>query len=80
MKKEYKKPQIIYESFELSQSIAGGCEFVSNAQRGICSIKMSEYGWDDETVLTESMCIIGVIADDQLCYDVPAPSSRVYSS
>ena len=79
MKKEYKKPQIIYESFELSQSIAAGCEFVSSAMRGMCpvmtdlgfSVFITSYGCD-YTPPNED--------DDMLCYDVPSDSSQVYSS
>ena len=79
MKKEYKKPQIIYESFELSQSIAGGCEFVSSAMRGMCPV-ITDLGFS--VFITSYGCDVTPAPgdDDQFCYDVPSDSNQVYSS
>lgn len=34
MKKVYSKPEIVFESFSLSQNIAAGCEFISDVKGG----------------------------------------------
>ena len=42
MKKTYEKPQIIFESFEISTNIASGCEAQTNLQvSGTCGYNMS---------------------------------------
>ena len=42
MKKPYSKPQIVFESFSLSQNIAAGCEVVTNTpSRNQCGIDFS---------------------------------------
>ena len=36
MKKEYKKPELLFDSFELSASIAGTCKSLVNFAMGAC--------------------------------------------
>ena len=80
MKKAYEKPQIVFDSFELSQSIAAGCEYLSNATRGDCAVKP---GPDIPSIFSQSGICESVPApgyEDQLCYDVPNDWENVFSS
>lgn len=45
MKKKYIKPQIIFESFELSQSISTGCDVIANNfNKGQCGFIWNNMG------------------------------------
>ena len=80
MRKVYRKPHIAFESFELSQNIAAGCEDIAHATKGICGIDTG-FG-----ILFNT----GVVADcemgpqpgwgDDVCYDVPSDNKNVFSS
>lgn len=89
MKKAYTKPQIMFEDFSLSTSIALGCEFESynNSVEGSC-------GYFDEglqaPVFVQSGsggCVYGA-PDKQwgnsdyntVCYDVPSESYNLFTS
>ena len=74
MKKEYKKPEILFENFALSTSIAAECEVIVAATRGTCG-----YPIRGETVFmsTETGCSTGPqttdgsgdgAAHDSICY------------
>ena len=78
MKKTYSKPQIVFDSFELSQSIAAGCEVITNQAQGVCPLIDDESGW---TLLADTSCKkTPPTGTDEICYDVPAESYNVYSS
>ena len=82
MKKPYSKPQIAYVSFELSQSIAAGCEFISNHEFEKCQIVLDP---DIDPVLdifASGLChrTPAEGSGDSLCYDIPHDDSRVFSS
>ena len=81
MKKEYTKPGIIIESFEISQNISAGCGAipgktvggkVNTSQVGVC-------GWQDNGSLNiiwvdDSKCTTGTPADSEIygfCYNNP---------
>lgn len=80
MKKKYEKPQILITSFELSESIASGCEQLSNAAEYACAVE------DKEAELTLiAQGISGCIftppnPDDFICYHAPSDDSNVFSS
>ncbi len=80
MKKPYSKPQIAYVSFELSQSIAAGCEFISNNAYEACPITVEE-GF---VLFSTGACLttpVDVGMDkDRFCYHIPSDDSRVFSS
>lgn len=38
MKKEYKKPELLFESFELSSSIAGTCGYTIDHDESTCQL------------------------------------------
>ena len=51
MKKAYAKPEIIFESFSLSQNIAAGCEVITDTQsRGTCGLE-----WGPDILFLDSM-------------------------
>lgn len=81
MKKEYSKPLISYESFELSQSIAEGCEVISNYGNGMCVLTISEE--DGLVFFTDSISGCRITSTnllDGICYDVPSDYSQVFTS
>ena len=82
MKKKYEKPAIIFDSFELSQSIAGGCigivqNFSADTQ---CPILIP--GWGGLTVFAEATGCSATTdaAQNSVCYDVPADNTKVFTS
>ena len=83
MKKTYEKPQIIFESFELSQSIAAGCAYQANAARGICGFDTGVgilFTAEVLACLGEDGIIPAPGDDDSICYHAPGDNSNVFSS
>ena len=80
MKKEYSTPAIDFESFELSQSIAGDCTTISLGPAAtICPVQLD----DGMVILNDKMmgcAITGPEADDLICYHAPSDDSTVFSS
>ena len=87
MKKQYTAPEIFFEDFTLSQSIAGGCEsIVNNASKGNCAV----LGSGNIGVFTDG--INGCDYDpkdlpggkeDQwngFCYHVPTDANNLFNS
>lgn len=86
MKKAYSKPQIYFDSFELSQSIAAGCEVIGNMAPGTCAYI------DEETGLSVFVDSISACADlpqpgtpsdamfGGLCYEIPGEAWNIFSS
>lgn len=87
MKKAYVKPEIFFESFMLSSSIAGDCETETNLQsRGGCG-----YMTRDGIVFVDKTtgCDVGVPYDDKvgdymysdsLCYHIPIDTKNLFNS
>lgn len=70
MKKVYEKPEIVFESFSLSTSIAGDCEVKTHTPAAMeCA-----YGEDDfgQPIFVEAaqVCVSKVQENDTLCYHV----------
>ena len=83
MKKIYSKPQIVFDSFELSQSIAAGCEYRSNHAYGSCALKLDVPGWEGFTFFTGTVgaCMTTPPSEyDSICYHVPTDDKNVFSS
>lgn len=83
MKKEYSKPDILFDSFSLSNSIAGNCEVKTNLpSNDTCGVNLPGVG----PVFTTQMggCGIKVIDGrnnyNNLCYYVPHESNNVFNS
>lgn len=76
MKKTYSKPQIAFDSFELSQNIAADCAYISHMAWQVCVIEAM-----GEKLFLEAPCI--ATPDEisiSVCYDVPTNNDKVFSS
>lgn len=81
MKKTYVKPEVYFESFELSANIATGCKLISNAAEQLCAVTDKELGvtyfadaascGNDYTPPSEG---------DKICYGVPQANNNVFTS
>ena len=77
MKKTYVKPQIAYESFQLSTSIAASCAlFGTNLAQYICPVEDPDTGL---TIFTD-LCQVVPANGMTPCYDVPSENWNVFSS
>ena len=82
MKKEYRKPELWYEDFQLSQSIASSCEGIANFGEDLCSVTLKGEGFE-LVVFTDPY--VGCIytppnPDDFLCYHAPSEGNNIFSS
>lgn len=78
MKKQYKKPDILFDSFELSQSIAAACAYISNQERTICPV---DIGGSMSLFSELGVCTLTPPAgDNTVCYDVPSLDSKIFGS
>ncbi len=79
MKKSYCKPQITFESFQLSTSIAATCALLgSNLAQYVCPVTDQETGW---TFFADSNSLCDTVpANGSICYDVPVASWNVMNS
>lgn len=83
MKKAYSKPQIIFDSFELSQSIASGCEGIALQAENECAVRVELEGIGNIDIFntTPSPCTTSGPGDhDLVCYHVPSDDNNVFSS
>ncbi len=78
MKKKYSKPVIIFDSFELSQSIAGTCSTISNAAMYDCPVYYPE--WDISVFTLQKNCDATPQDYGTPCYEIPYESHNVFSS
>ena len=84
MKKEYKKPEIMFEDFSLNTNIAGNCEnLVNNPQQGTCAVITSGGfavfdGDVPECVYTAQQ--LGINAEDGFCYHIPVEYNNLFNS
>lgn len=81
MKKAYSKPQILFESFALSTSIAGDCEkMVGNPSRGTCGLP----GTGGLTVYLDTVSGCDFTQDDGagdgFCYHAPTDLNNLFNS
>lgn len=83
MKKAYIKPQVYFEDFQLSASIAAGCEeIIKNQSQGTCGYVMT----GGVTVFTDSVsgCTMpiedGSSTANGLCYHVPFQTYNLFTS
>lgn len=81
MRKKYQKPELYYESFMLSQSIASGCEGIANFAENQCSVTLSGPGYELSLFHDSQICSDSPPnPDDYLCYHAPAENMNVFSS
>ncbi len=79
MKKTYVKPQIAYESFQLSTSIATSCALLGSQQaQYVCPVTDPSSGF---VIFNEAPCDTQPVGgNDSVCYDVPIANWNVFSS
>lgn len=80
MKKTYISPQIMFDSFELTDNIASGCAFLnSNIQPYVCPVLEKEWGYTifSDLTICDSTPTGG---NDSICYHIPVADSNVYTS
>ncbi len=82
MKKPYIKPQIAFESFQLSTSIAASCALLgTTSAQYVCPVEDPDSGFkifaEDITSLCDTAPMGG---NDSICYDVPSENWNVFSS
>lgn len=85
MKKTYIKPQIMFESFSVSESIAGTCErIVGNPLEGSCAYHYVDEFGDENNVFSDlvAACTTKWQTDeiDGFCYHVPYDTSDLFNS
>lgn len=83
MKKAYSKPEIVFESFSLSTSIAGGCEKKTNSPAAM----QCAYNYGGYMIFTDAVgaCQENVVVEDGktgdgFCYHIPSDSNNLFNS
>lgn len=82
MKKTYVKPEVYFESFELSTSIATGCEYKSNHTKDTCGWYVEGVG----NVFLSNLTTCDYPEPDSetnkfgICYHVPVDTSNLFTS
>ena len=77
MKKQYVKPELYFEDFELSTTVATGCSIIVDHAVTDCTIDIPGIG---KIFITDS-CMRREVADnDKICYNVPFDSNKLFSS
>lgn len=79
MKKKYVKPEAIFESFELSSSIAAGCGAKVNHTENTCTYDLGT-GLGTLFNNDNSACTFKDQGDNGYCYHVPSDASKLFSS
>lgn len=79
MKRVYRKPALIYDSFEMSTNIAGNCEGIANFAENFCSVTIN-IGFDIEVFNNSNCEWTGPQAEDMVCYHAPSDSNNVFTS
>lgn len=80
MKKLYQSPQILFESFELSSSVAAGCGVISKPSAAyVCPVIDPEFGF---TIFSATNVCDYTSPDafDRVCYNIPLENNSVFSS
>ena len=82
MKKTYSKPLIVFDSFELSQNIAAGCELLyTNQAQYACPVVVAELGSGYTFFASQPSCYATPPGgNDSICYDVPIVDNNVFNS
>ena len=81
MRKAYNKPEIIFESFKMTESIARNCTHIINTHsQNACGV---EFGGQTLFVDTVSVCTWAIDdgnTNDGICYHVPIPGNTYFNS
>lgn len=81
MKKTYAKPQIVFESFQLTANIAGDCNTRPNSTNEATCGYYDDNGW----IIFQNSAVCNMPANagdqnDKLCYHVPTGDISVFTS
>ncbi|MGN1349195.1 MAG: hypothetical protein ACI4VI_09650 [Acutalibacteraceae bacterium] len=80
MKKLYQSPQILFESFELSSSVAAGCGAIAKPNAAyMCPVKDPEIGLTIFTKETDCQ-LTSPGYYDRVCYNIPLENNSVFTS
>lgn len=74
MKKEYKKPELLFDSFELSMNIAGTCAAPINHTEKTCEIMPGV-----KLFLDTNSCAV-TPEDPSICYHNPSDTEKLFTS
>ena len=79
MKKPYVKPEVYFESFELSTSIATGCAHITNHAKDQCAYTV---GGRKVFVDAVAECVTKTNDGtwDSLCYQIPTDGNKLFTS
>ena len=82
MKRKYTKPDIVFESFSMSTSIAAGCEKRVNFAQEVCAVPTSTPFVNVFVETYGSLCDTYPSNDqyDGFCYHIPIESSNFFNS
>lgn len=79
MKKSYMKPIVTFESLAISSRIASGCALIStDSAEMVCPVVDEEAGW--MVFADANNCEMSFDVYDQICYDIPIDSGKVFQS
>lgn len=81
MKKAYVKPEVYFESFELSTSIAAGCEYRTNHAINVCTYELT--GGRNVFVNESTNCHDAQAPGGSygaVCYQIPSDQSNLFTS
>ncbi len=78
MKKSYVKPQVYFESFQLSANIAGNCKFITNHQKSSCGYQTTAGVLFFDTMT--AICDMPTQEGEKYCYDNPVDEGRLFTS
>lgn len=83
MKKAYVKPQVYFEDFQLSASIATGCEHTTNHTLNVCSYETS-VGPETKYVFVDGVSACTTVPEDGMwagfCYHNPSENNNLFTS
>lgn len=83
MKREYQKPIVVFENFELCQAIAATCGMVTNSSQGVCGYLPPR---DPSGLPVFIDGVSGCVRKENdgdyngVCYHVPVDSQNLFSS
>ena len=80
VKRNYIKPDICFDSFELSSSMAAGCEMIgSNQDAYACPVLIPD--WELTVFMELGICDMHPPEQmDSICYHVPTADNNVFNS
>jgi len=82
MKKQYSKPDIMFESFSLCTNIASGCEHGTNFTYGVCGYEFTDeiYIFTTEVSGCNRKIEDGSSRFDGICYHNPSDLNNIFQS